>query len=100
MTSLIGVNNCVGWRNYKFFLLFLFYGCVFCLFILASSLPFIVVQFASRDVPFNYQWMLMLIIASAFGLALVMFGAMHLRLLFINQTTIEDMEKVREKTVR
>jgi len=91
---LLGVNNCVGWRNYKYFLQFLFYAQVFCLFVLVSSLPFVIMAFSEDQRHFNYQWMMMLIISGAFALALFLFVGMHLRLVLANTTTLEDMDKV------
>lgn len=31
------IAGCVGWRNHKFFYLFIFYASIFCLYVCASS---------------------------------------------------------------
>jgi len=85
------VNNAVGFRNYKFFCLFIAYGCIYCLYIFVTSIPFVAMSFVAHQI--NFQWLFLLLITMAFSLALLGFVAMHLKFLLVNTTTIEDMQE-------
>ncbi|KAF9137038.1 Palmitoyltransferase zdhhc2 [Mortierella sp. GBA39] len=82
------VLNCVGQDNYKFFVLFIFYTSVHCIFILASLIPF---YLRSPDDTYAHQAQVVgMVAAGVFGFALVVFTITHARLILVNRTTIED----------
>ncbi|KAF9541895.1 palmitoyltransferase for Vac8p [Mortierella hygrophila] len=82
------VLNCVGQDNYKFFVLFVFYTSVHCIFILASLIP-LYLRFPDDTYAHQVQ-VVGMVIAGVFGFALVVFTITHVRLILINRTTIED----------
>jgi len=91
------VANCIGYSNYKFFVMFLFYAITYCLFIMGTSLvPFLQVwstnggpnspNFTSS---FRLQTMFVFMAASIFSLSVVFLFSLHLYLISTNRTTIE-----------
>lgn len=90
------VNNCVGWGNYKFFILFLTYTVVLCLVIAITSIPWILEHFTIDSlIGTKIQIVLMFFAATIFGLGLLLFAGQHYRLVFMNMTTIESLERTR-----
>ncbi|KAJ2507364.1 palmitoyltransferase for Vac8p [Coemansia sp. RSA 2052] len=89
------LNNCVGFRTQKAFILFLVYSTLYCTLILATSLAFFLRAFAefNVDMEIGLDFIFLLILSSAFALALLMFAAYHAYLLLTNTTTIESYEK-------
>ncbi|KAK3836202.1 MAG: DHHC palmitoyltransferase-domain-containing protein [Linnemannia gamsii] len=82
------VLNCVGQDNYKFFVLFVFYTSVHCIYILASLIP---LYLRAPDDTYAHQAQVVgMVIAGVFGFALVVFTITHARLILLNRTTIED----------
>ncbi|KAG0314539.1 hypothetical protein BGZ99_008065 [Dissophora globulifera] len=82
------VLNCVGQDNYKFFVLFVAYTAIHCVFILVATIPVHVL--VSSDSWTQQLQIVMMVIAGVFGLMLVVFTVTHIRLIFLNRTTIED----------
>lgn len=87
------VNNCVGHANYKFFLLFLFYAFVLCLFVAFTSLEYCI-EFWGKgmsSMPTNgFQLMFLFIISIAFSFSVSMLLFYHLFLVSKNRSTLES----------
>jgi ribosomal protein L40E len=90
-------NNCIGYRNYKFFYLFLFYITVSEIFYAITGgsefinifLQPIADQFMGNDINLLINYIMNLI----FGVALVVFVIYHTKLILCGTTTLESLEK-------
>ncbi|KAI9216983.1 DHHC palmitoyltransferase-domain-containing protein [Blastocladiella britannica] len=97
------VVNCIGYGNYKQFVLFLTYLALYCFSLLAFTVPVCL-----EGLPLNNDDDLAaatLIIGVAFtsaifGLTLGAFAGYHLSLVLANQTTIESMEQQQYRMTR
>jgi hypothetical protein len=91
------VANCIGYSNYKYFVMFLFYAIVYCFCIMGLTLhPFLQVwtsngnsSDSSFTSSFRLQSMFVFMAASIFSLSLAFLFSMHLYLISTNRTTIE-----------
>jgi len=91
------VNNCVGFRNYKFFVLFLTYTVVLCLYVAFTSLPWILANAFVKEIGgYNIQIVMLFFVTSVFSLGILLFSIQHCRLILVNVTTIESFEKSRK----
>ena len=91
--------TCVGLRNYKAFLLFLVYTCIYCWVCFAVTVTwlwsevFSEAQYTENLMPINF--VLLCAISGIIGVVLTGFTAWHLSLACRGQTTIECLEKTR-----
>ncbi|KAL4428875.1 hypothetical protein ABPG74_001362 [Tetrahymena malaccensis] len=98
------INNCVGFNNRKFFMLMLFYICIISIFCFLTMLQPLIEQ--ALDIYENgYSFfqssfivkLLSLICLSVFCPVIGHFFYFHIQLMLSNVTTIEQLEKVKEK---
>ncbi|XP_050307970.1 palmitoyltransferase ZDHHC20-A-like [Anthonomus grandis grandis] len=88
------LNNCIGYRNYKSFILLIFYTVLYCFFFAGTSIS-LIIQTALVDQMKNVKQAIPVCVG--FGLAVIMgvvslfFLCYHLYLTGRNETTLENM---------
>ncbi|CAL2036902.1 unnamed protein product [Caenorhabditis brenneri] len=88
------VNNCVNFGNYKYFILFLAYGFIFCIWIAATTLPSFI-DFWKHEYDMNkktgrFSLVFLLFLSCMFSLSLSFLFFYHLYLTAKNRTTVES----------
>ncbi|PAA67806.1 hypothetical protein BOX15_Mlig003896g5 [Macrostomum lignano] len=87
------VNNCVGLHNYKYFLLFLVYGALYCFYVGGSSAKYFVAFWTAgiADVEaYRFHVLFVFFVAWLFSLSLVFLAGYHAFLTLRNRTTLES----------
>ena len=83
------VANCIGFKNYKFFVLFLFYATLSSYLYQIAGISLVIAVFTSAELNASLVSLLAAIITGSFAFALTFFTLFHLSLVLSGQTTIE-----------
>lgn len=85
------VNNCVSFSNYKFFILFLAYSFLLCLFGAVTTFPYFV-EFWSVQMPTlgRFNILFLFFVSIMFSISLFSLFSYHIYLVLRNQTTLES----------
>jgi len=84
------VGQCVGARNHKFFVNFVFWATIFCIWILATLLVFVVKDGLKSDSNLDPQKIVTIVLAGVFTLFTLAIFMSHVNWISLNQTTVEN----------
>lgn len=84
------INNCVSFTNYKFFILFLGYALIYCVYVSATTAEyFIGFWLGNMEVTGKFQVIFLFFVATTFAVSLISLFGYHCYLVVNNRTTLE-----------
>jgi len=86
------VNNCVGFANYKHFILFLFYGVTYCIYVASTSLEYFIQSWNDLQAftPGRFHLIFLFFVSLMFSVSICSLLAYHIYLVLENTTTFES----------
>jgi len=83
------VNNCVAFNNYKFFVLFLMYGLIYCLYVALTSFKYFLDIWLYEEGRGHFNILFLFFVSSMFSISLGSLLGYHIYLVLNNRTTLE-----------
>ncbi|VUZ46848.1 unnamed protein product [Hymenolepis diminuta] len=84
------IDNCVGFHNYKYFVIFLFWGFLYCLYIVCTTIVYFIDFWETLQTvpPTRYNFLFLFFTAIMFGFAQSILLFYHIYLISKNRTTL------------
>jgi len=98
------VGQCVGARNHKFFVNFVLWAALFCIWVFATLLALVIKQGSNLSGDIDPHKIVIIALAGMFGLFTVSLLILHVHMISLGQTTVEsvgfqDMRHREERTL-
>ncbi|XP_057313532.1 palmitoyltransferase ZDHHC15B-like isoform X1 [Hydractinia symbiolongicarpus] len=86
------INNCVGWGNYKYFILFLSYSITYTMYVALTSLKYFIKFWSGNSVKANSNLhvLFLFFVSTMFSISLWSLFGFHIYLTLSNKTTLES----------
>ncbi|KAH9527598.1 palmitoyltransferase ZDHHC15B [Dermatophagoides farinae] len=91
------VSNCVAFDNYKYFILFLFYTSITCLYVVFSSVNLFLKFWKDESYPGKFQVFFLVLFCFIFSMSILILLTYHIYLVCKNVTTLESYQTPRFK---